>query len=181
MTTKNNLYILHHSSSRDKIYAISEHEEFIAYYLSLFDNYFINKSNYTLSITSDTLNLPTLADYQLFPIGIKNKFVLTEWEWRYYQPYFRELYTRAKETIINLRMFEEIYGYQSKKDQVQSSNMFKSSHEFYTISSSFEVFVENLPINFIKEYIMDEPLVAHKCNAELEALYDKYRMKLYNN
>lgn len=190
MKKSNNLYILCNTNHPNEIYAISEFEEYIKKYIDLFDDYFgddMNKSNYTINlICSENQILEYLRkypEYHIQPIGINNNFFLTEWEWNYYKPYFKELYEKAKDTIINLGLFGEIYSYsglEGHKSHI-SSDMTSIGESFYNFASTFDKFVESIPITFIQKNVLLEPIKAHKFNAVIQDLERKYANRLKND
>lgn len=179
LSNKNKLFILREVKN-DSIYAISEEERLITNYIKLFDGYFkdgIDKSEYQIDIIRGKNQvdyyLERYQDCLLYIRGMNNALTLTEWEWNYYSPFFKELYEKAKDTIVNLEVFHTIYD-----PCGISSNMKDLSNEFYQISQSLDEFIGNIPIEFIKQELLMEPIKAHKFNKILDEMGYWYRQVL---
>lgn len=191
---KSNLYVLRHVDTGE-IYAISEFQAWITLYLELFEGYFdakdINKKEYQIDILTDSFVINKYLDkypeYNLSPRGIDDKLVLTEWEWDYYGPVFRRLYERMKDTIINLKMFQELYEFnfidkessipKEFSESVKGNTLEIISNQLYDISCDYDTFVQHLPLSFIQTKILLEPIKAHKFNqylTEINQLYYKH-------
>lgn len=167
MRTRERLYILKNIES-NQICAISEYEELIVNYINLFKEYFEDKYEIEKISNLTRINkyLIEYQDYHLFQRGNKNKLTLTEWEWNYYKDIFISLYERMKDTIINLELFYTIYGYDKEKKRM-SEESDKLSGDFYDLSGNFYEFIGNIPIEYLKNHILREPIVAHQRNSKL--------------
>lgn len=190
----NCLYILRNTKT-NAIYAISEYQEWIAYYIELFEGYFndIKRKEYTVDIIRNQKTIDRYLnkyhqDYYLYPRGINNHLVLTEWEWTYYKPFFKELYEKAKDTIINLHLFHDIYKFNTLTeanidlDTIRlPQEMLNVSYKFYDIASNFDTFMEHLSIAFVQTNVLVEPIKAHKFNQFLQESQLNYYEEMYWN
>lgn len=192
MNSIQKLYVLVFDKT-DSIYAISEFEELMANYIKLFDDYFqdgFDKNEYRIDIIRDskTINryLTKYQDYQLYQRGENNKLTLTEWEWNYYEPFFRELYERAKDTIINLMVLSDVYddSYQkdhseyTKKYNLINESLINTSNQMYIMTNNFYDFIGNISIRFIKDKVLMEPIKAHKFNRMLDDIIHQYQFNV---
>lgn len=174
MKSKERLYILIHIST-DQICAISEYEEFIVNYINLFKDYFSDNYEIQKIVNTNKINkyLIEYNEYHLYQRGNNNKLTLTEWEWDYYKDIFRTLYERMKDTIINLKMFGDIFEYYSN-NQLISIGCEPLSELLYELSENMYEFIGNLPIEYIQTYILREPIMAHEDNSRLLDLQYNY-------
>lgn len=178
MITRERLYILRYIKT-NQVCAISESEELITNYIKLFQDYFGEDYDIQKIVNMTRINkyLIEYQDYQVFQRGNRNKLTLTEWEWFYYKDIFILLYERMKETIINLKMFHDIYEYDNNTKKIGEQCELLSD-ALYDISDNMYEFIGNLPINYIKKHILNEPIVAHQGNANLLEIHLEYLEKI---
>ena len=178
MRTRERLYILT-NIELNQICAISEFEELVINYINLFKDYF--GENYEIqkitNINKINRYLIEYQDYHLFQRGDKNKLTLTEWEWNYYKDIFIHLYERMKDTVINLKLFYSIYDdTKDKKRLGESSDIL--ADQLYDISKNMYEFIGNLPIDYIKNHILREPIIAHESNSDLLEIHLEFLEKI---
>ena len=191
MSNVKKLYVLRKVNTKE-VYAISEFELNMMNYIKLFDTYFggegkIDKSKYQLDIVTNQSDiqwyLNRYIDYHLQSLADDSDLVLTDWEWNFYNPVFRELHEKAKDTIIYLKMFSTIYskGEFQPNTYKLMTDMENVCQEFYEVASNFDVFVKNIPSEYLRQYILIEPIKAHMFNQLEKELREQYYQKFNDN
>ena len=77
-----------------------------------------------------------------------------------------------KDTIINLKIFGDIFEYSDNKLIPMGCNPL--SELLYDTSKNMYEFIGNLPIEYIQKNILREPIVAHEDNGRLLDLQYNY-------
>lgn len=173
------LYVLTHSVS-GTICAISEDERLMINYIDIFKEYFNKdyKVEKILNLSRIHKILDKYGMYCLHQRGNANRLTLTDWEWEYYEEPFKVLYDEMKNTIVNLTQFSSILKYgEYTRNLGDETDLL--AEKLYMITENEYEFIGNLPIEYIKSRILEEPILAHQNNDMIRQQRIIYLEKIY--